>query len=107
MAKAGSPAFTRKTMNGIRYTPAAVRRLTAAKLPIDKPGLEVIKLNDREAVYLSRADLTTGLLGFPSPTVDGYMPETAFGIVRNIVANPEFVISTAPSSINLLKKEDL
>ncbi len=36
-------------------------------------------------VVFSREDITAGLVGYPSWTVDGYQPETAFTILRNIV----------------------
>ena len=39
----------------------------------------------RVGVIFSREDLTAGLVGYPSYTVDGYHPDTAFELMRNIV----------------------
>ena len=39
----------------------------------------------RVGIYLSREDLTAGLVGYTSYTVDGYAPDSAFEIMRNIV----------------------
>lgn len=48
--------------------------------------IEVIRAGGRPVVYLSREDITFGLLGFPGGwMVDGYENETAYDIVRNIV----------------------
>lgn len=38
-----------------------------------------------EAILLSEFDLTAGLVGYRSLTVNGYSPDSAFKIVRNII----------------------
>ena len=39
----------------------------------------------RLAVVYSREDLTGGLVGYASYACDGYMPPTAYEILRNVV----------------------
>jgi hypothetical protein len=45
----------------------------------------VVLLDGRPAVYFSREDITCALVGYPSYTVYGYEPDTAFALMRNIV----------------------
>ncbi len=88
-----APVITRpeNPIDDAGYRPAAEKR---HKLKRGGTGgskaavlmLEVIRSGDRPAVYLSREDITFGLLGFPGGwMIDGYENETAYDIVRNIV----------------------
>jgi hypothetical protein len=54
------------------------------------PALRAVLLGERPAILLSREDITVALLGCSSTTCDGYDPESAFRLLRNIVlfANP-------------------
>jgi len=48
-------------------------------------NLQAVLINDKPAVIFSAEDLTTGLLGTQSFTVDGYEGDTAYALVRNIL----------------------
>jgi len=49
-----------------------------------EPNLRGVLLDNRAAVVFSREDLTAGLVGYSCDVVEGYTPETAFEIMRNI-----------------------
>jgi hypothetical protein len=49
------------------------------------PVLQAILIAGRPGVLLSREDITGALVGYPSATCDGYQPDSAFEIMRNIV----------------------
>ncbi|MCY2925959.1 MAG: hypothetical protein NT031_11065 [Planctomycetota bacterium] len=49
------------------------------------PQLQAIRLDGRAAILFSPEDLTTGLLGTHSFAIDGYSPQTAWEIMRNVV----------------------
>lgn len=53
-------------------------------------AVEYLWKAQRPAILLSREDITVALLGCSSTTCDGYDPESAFRLLRNIVlfANP-------------------
>jgi len=73
-------------IKGCEIRRAHYRRRTRELLgnPTD-PILRVVLLDGRPAVYFSREDITCGLVGYPSYTVYGYEPDTAFALMRNIV----------------------
>lgn len=48
------------------------------------PHLKAVLIGTRPAVILSKEDMTAGLLGITPRTVDGYMPQTAYEIMRNL-----------------------
>jgi hypothetical protein len=48
------------------------------------PHLKAVMIGARPAVILSKEDITAGLLGITPRTVDGYMPKTAYEIMRNL-----------------------
>ncbi len=82
---AGHPIFTRAAnpIQDISYRPATRKRIPGRALRLE--GITVS--GSKGAVILSREDLGTGLLGAPSGVVDGYSPETAYNIIRNIIMN--------------------
>jgi hypothetical protein len=49
------------------------------------PRLRSINIDGREAVIFSEADIVEGLLGIPVYEADGYEPQSAFELMRNIV----------------------
>ncbi|NBB95205.1 MAG: DUF4159 domain-containing protein [Planctomycetes bacterium] len=49
------------------------------------PRLEAIDVDGRTAVLLSRDDIIAGLLGCQMQTIDGYRPQTAEAMMRNIL----------------------
>lgn len=69
---------------------ARYRRATLLRTHNTMPRLQAVTRDGRLAVLLSREDLTAGLAGYESYTVDGYStgpvndPGSAFQIVRNI-----------------------
>ncbi len=77
-----------------------------------QPELRAVLLDDRPAVIFSRHDLTAGLVGYSSHAVDGYTPESAYEIMRNIaltastrqVARPDEALKTRASASR--KNED-
>ena len=53
-------------------------------IPVDVGGVTVGETG-RVGVYYSREDLTAGLVGYNCHPVDGYQPESAYAIMRNII----------------------
>jgi hypothetical protein len=49
------------------------------------PRLRSIMVDGRDAVIFAEADITEGLLGIPVFEADGYVPESAYELMRNIV----------------------
>jgi hypothetical protein len=64
----------------VRYRIASRKRIESNAVQ-----LQAVTLNGRNAVILSREDITSGLLGHHSGVVDGYEPESAYAIMRNVV----------------------
>ncbi|MBS3734325.1 MAG: DUF4159 domain-containing protein [Phycisphaerae bacterium] len=62
----------------------AYRRRTAGRLPDKQPTLRAVRVAGRPVIYYSAEDITAGLVGYSSYVVDGYAPDTAFAIMRNI-----------------------
>ena len=85
-----SPIFTRA---GMVIEKVAYRRMTGMRTQGDAPRIETFQIGDRMAVFLSREDLTVGLLGASGWEVDGYAPGTvskpgsAFQLVRNLLVH--------------------
>ena len=75
-----------RAIGNVGYRGMALKRLGVSA----PPALRAVLLDERPAILLSREDLTGALLGCNSTTCDGYDPESAFRLVRNIVlsANP-------------------
>jgi len=78
-----SPVYqmTNLKIDRFAYRPRTQVRLNHLK----HPQVQVIEVKGRPAVYFSAEDLTAGLVGYGSYTVDGYEPKTAYEIVRNII----------------------
>ena len=49
------------------------------------PQINAVMVGGRPGILFSELDLTAGLVGYPSLAVDGYTPNSAFKIVRNII----------------------
>lgn len=77
-----SPIYTLegRAIDRIKY-----RRQTAAKLQTKEANLRTVVLNDRPAVIFSPEDMTAALVGYPSVEADGYDPDTAWPLMRNIL----------------------
>ena len=65
----------------VRYRGESAKRLGRAHTP----ALRGVLVGDRAAVIYSREDLTGALVGYESATCNGYDPDSAFEIMRNIV----------------------
>jgi len=73
-------------MSGLEVGSVKYRR--AARLRLGKttyPRIQAIEVNGRPAVFVSKEDVTAGLVGFPSYTCLGYAPDSALGLMRNMV----------------------
>lgn len=79
---ADAPIYTRAAapLSAVGLRATAVERLGSLV-----PRPDVYEVAGRPAVLLSREDMTTGLLGCECRSVDGYTPETAYALMRNIV----------------------
>jgi hypothetical protein len=75
------PARKGAVITKVRYRRKTEHRLLRKKTP----ELQGILVSGRIGVILSREDITAGLLGRPMYTCDGYAPQSAFEIMRNIV----------------------
>ncbi len=72
------PGYEIKT---VRY-----RRRTRARMAATKtPSLRAVTVGARPGVIYSREDLTAGLVGYAATGVDGYEPESAYALLRNIL----------------------
>ena len=78
-----SPVYQAAGMKieSVRYRRGG-RDLSDKKPP---PRLMAVEVNGRPAVFLSREDLTAGMVGYPSRTVIGYHPDSAAELMRNLL----------------------
>ncbi|MBN1941704.1 MAG: DUF4159 domain-containing protein [Phycisphaerae bacterium] len=79
-----------KEIRQVLYRRATQKRLGNRKTPqlyaVTKKGKnEYDEEYDRPAVIFSAEDITCGLVGYPSGYVDGYRPQSAYEIMRNIL----------------------
>jgi hypothetical protein len=78
-----SPVYRLK---GLEVPKIAYRRVTRVKMAgRDKANIRVVVVDDRPAVLFSREDITAALVGYPSYTADGYAPESAWPLMRNMI----------------------
>ncbi len=61
------------------------RRRTRARKRENTPSLYGVMVDGRPGVIFSREDITGGLVGQPSFTIDGYESKSAYEIMRNII----------------------
>ncbi|MBI5723740.1 MAG: DUF4159 domain-containing protein [Planctomycetes bacterium] len=90
-----SPVYQMKdmTIEKVKY-----RRVTRARLVgVKEPCLMAILAGDRPKVIFSQEDVVSGLVGFPSYACDGYDPESAFNVMRNIVLYAATLTPIQPS----------
>lgn len=73
------------TLDGHAIESVSYRRRTTARGALTGPNLRAVLVMGRPAVIYSPEDLTTGLLGARAFRCDGYKPESAYEIMRNIV----------------------
>jgi hypothetical protein len=72
-----------KPLENVQYRKAAREKYGANTLK--DPRLMGIKDGERTAVFFSREDITSGLVGCPIAECIGYEPNTAFNLMRNLV----------------------
>ncbi len=71
---------------GRRIERVTYRRGTRARLANMKTAnLRAVLIGERPGVIVSREDLTAGLVGYPSAAVDGYSPDSAVDLMRNLL----------------------
>jgi len=70
-----------KELRKMTYRQRTRRRLGGTKQPV----LRGVLTGNRPGIIYSREDITHGLLGVPHFAVDGYAPQSAFAVLRNIV----------------------
>lgn len=90
---ADSPVYALEG-EGLAITSFKYRKVAEAALGVKKkaPHVLAVSVGGRPAVFFSREDLTTGLVGCPVGLV-GYEPHTATAIMRNLVL---FAAKNAP-----------
>jgi len=87
--------FALYRMPSLEITRVKYRHLTDIRLAkLRVPNLQAIMVNGRPGVLFSREDITAGLVGYPSLTVDGYRPRWAYELMRNIA----IYVGTKPRS---------
>jgi hypothetical protein len=72
-------------MDGYKIKTVRFRRHTHSSMKDKFPQIRTIFVGSRPAVLLSKLDLTASLVGYPSLVVNGYTPNWAFRILRNII----------------------
>jgi len=70
---------------GRRIEAVKFRPRTYARYKTKYPQLAAVLIGRRPGVIYSSLDLTAGLVGYLSFTVDGYHPDSAFELMRNIL----------------------
>jgi len=86
------PAFKELSIDRVRYRRRARQRLGGLRAP----NLRAVLIGDRPAIIFSREDLTAGLVGYPAYTCDGYEPNSAYQIMRNLVLYASGATSKQP-----------
>jgi len=81
---ADSPLYRRKG-KGMEIARVTYRRATATD--DHTPRLRGAEVAGRAALLLSGEDLLCGLVGYASHRIDGYAPQSAFELLRNIALN--------------------
>jgi len=72
-------------MEGYKIKTVRFRQHTRLMIAERYPQVMAIMVNGRPGILLSEFDLTAGLVGYRSLTIDGYTPDSTFKIVRNII----------------------
>ncbi|MBI5725327.1 MAG: DUF4159 domain-containing protein [Planctomycetes bacterium] len=95
-----SPVYQIKdmTIEKVKY-----RRVTRARTGgMKEPRLMAVLAGDRPKVIFSQEDIVAGLVGYPSYACDGYEPESAFNVMRNLVlyaaTAPPLPAASAPAT---------
>lgn len=82
--EANHPVFapTGSAMKSFRYRQFAQRVVGELK---DAPRLSAVEINGKAAIFLSREDLSVGLVGQPVDGVVGYAPDTASELMAGLL----------------------
>jgi hypothetical protein len=74
------------SLPGYEIKDVRYRRRTRARMATTKtPSLRAVTIDNRPGVIYSREDLTAGLVGYAATGVDGYEPDWAYALLRNIL----------------------
>ncbi len=73
----------------------ATRKVAGASA--EAPPMRAIYLKGRPVVYLSAEDITAGLVGYPSDTIHGYTPDSAYELLRNMALSVADEPETKPA----------
>jgi hypothetical protein len=81
-----SPLYTvdGNNIQSVQYRQHTKLKMTEKKLPMIR-AIMVGGRSGRPAVLYSEMDLTAGMVGYPSLVVNGYTPDSAFKLMRNII----------------------
>jgi hypothetical protein len=77
-----SPLYS---VDGYNIKTVSFRQHTQHAISERYPQVMAVMVGGRPGILFSEMDLTAGLVGYKSLTVDGYSPDSAFDIVRNII----------------------
>ncbi len=80
-----SPSAKIYNIDGYEIQKVRYRRRTQNRMRTDRPRLYAVMVDQRPAIIFSRLDVTGGLLGQPGYTIDGYDPQSAYEIMRNVI----------------------
>ena len=72
-------------MKGYEIRRVKYQKITRLRLGTREPRLKAVLLDGRIGAVFSREDLTVALIGSSSIGCDGYMPDSAYAIARNIL----------------------
>jgi len=73
-------------LSGMEIKTVKYRRNTRKRLGFMKThNLKVVLVDERPGVFFSAEDITGALVGYSSSAVDGYHPDSAFALLRNMV----------------------
>ncbi|MCP4375670.1 MAG: DUF4159 domain-containing protein [bacterium] len=78
-----SPLYSMEgnVIESVKYRQHTKLKMTDKKNPL----IRAIMVGGRPGVLFSGMDLTAGMVGYPSLVVDGYTPDSAFKLMRNII----------------------
>ncbi|MDP6542746.1 MAG: DUF4159 domain-containing protein [Phycisphaerae bacterium] len=94
------------TLAGYEIKTVRFRRHTHLSMKAKHPQVRMIRVGVRPAVLFSELDLTASFVGYPSLVVNGYTPDSAFKIVRNMILYANRQPSTPPSSALIARADE-
>ena len=74
---------------GLEIDKVKYRRKTKLRIGTNRPTLRQIMVGGQPRVLYCSEDIIAGLVGYPSISCDGYEPESAYALMRNITVYSE------------------